>query len=181
MSARICRSHVGAFTIMGTNSQPSALAKKRRCSLFAMAAIAAAGLSLQACGTVDSNYAREPRQPAASKPQIYSDADGASRLSHYDAVGMASWYGKPYHGRRTASGEVYNMYRMTAAHPTLPFGTRVAVTNLENGRTVILTINDRGPFKQDRVIDVSRKAARELGFLGQGLTRVGMRVVDNQG
>jgi rare lipoprotein A len=85
---------------------------------------------------------------------------------------MASWYGRPYHGRRTASGEIYNMNQLTAAHPTLPFGTRVAVTNLENGRTVIVTINDRGPFKSNRVIDVSRKAAGELGFLGQGLTRV---------
>jgi peptidoglycan lytic transglycosylase len=166
---------------MGILSKSPALAKKRRCPLVAVAAIAAAGLSLQACGTVDSNYARAPHQPVTSVPQPYSGAEVAPSLSHYDAVGTASWYGRPYHGRRTASGEVYNMNRMTAAHPTLPFGTRVAVTNLENGRTVILTINDRGPFKHDRLIDVSRKAARELGFLGQGLTRIGMRVVADQG
>jgi rare lipoprotein A len=69
------------------------------------------------------------------------------------------------------------MHRLTAAHRTLPFGTRVVVTNLENGRTVIVTINDRGPFKGNRVIDVSQKAAGQLGFLNQGLTRVGMRIL----
>lgn len=95
----------------------------------------------------------------------------------YDIVGTASWYGKPYHGRKTASGQVYDMYQMTAAHPTLPFGTRVVVTNLDNGRKVVVTINDRGPFVPDRVIDVSRKAAGHLGFLKRGLTRVGVRVL----
>jgi rare lipoprotein A len=69
------------------------------------------------------------------------------------------------------------MYQMTAAHPTLPFGTRVVVTNLDNGRKVVVTINDRGPFVPDRVIDVSRKAAGQLGFLKRGLTRVGVRVL----
>ncbi len=95
----------------------------------------------------------------------------------YDIVGAAAWYGKPYHGRKTASGQVYDMYQMTAAHPTLPFGTRVVVTNLDNGRKVVVTINDRGPFVPDRVIDVSRKAAGQLGFLKRGLTRVGVRIL----
>ena len=117
---------------------------------------------------------------AAGNAPHYSRLDKSSTdWSRYDVVGVASWYGRPYHGRRTASGEIYNMNQLTAAHPTLPFGTRVAVTNLENGRTVIVTINDRGPFKPDRVIDVSRKAAGQLGFLGQGLARV--RVVATEG
>lgn len=162
---------------MGKKSKSPGATASRRCPFVALAAVAAAGLMLQACGTTESHYARAPRPALASAPQYYSGGAGQSRRSHYDVVGMASWYGRPYHGRRTASGEVYNMYRMTAAHPTLPFGTRVAVTNLENGRTVIVTITDRGPFKGNRVIDLSRKAASKLGFLNQGLTRVGMRVI----
>ena len=71
------------------------------------------------------------------------------------------------------------MYQMTAAHPTLPFGTRVVVTNLENGRSVTVRINDRGPFVRGRVIDVSRKAAGQLGFLSKGVTRVGVRIIES--
>lgn len=96
----------------------------------------------------------------------------------YDVTGTASWYGHPYHGRQTASGEIFDMRQMTAAHRDLPFGTRVHVTNLENGRSVVVRINDRGPFKPGRIIDVSRRAAEELGFLGSGLTRVRVRAVD---
>ena len=90
----------------------------------------------------------------------------------YDRTGIASWYGKHLHGRPTASGERFNERAMTAAHPTLPFGTRVRVTNLENGRSVQLTINDRGPFVRGRIIDVSRAAASVLGFERKGLARV---------
>lgn len=87
-------------------------------------------------------------------------------------VGIASWYGRPYHGRRTASGQVYNMHGFTAAHRSLPFGSRIRVTNLRNGRAVMLTVNDRGPFVRGRVVDVSYRAARELNFLRDGLTPV---------
>lgn len=136
--------------------------------------MAAVTLLLQACGTVEPQVMERPAPSiAAGNTQQYSSLDRSpTDLSKYETVGVASWYGKPYHGRRTASGEVYNMNQLTAAHPTLPFGTRVTVTNLENGRTVVLTINDRGPFGKNRVIDVSRKAAGQLGFLTQGLTRV---------
>ncbi len=95
----------------------------------------------------------------------------------YDAVGRASWYGEPYHGRRTASGQIFDMYTLTAAHPTLPFGTRVRVTNLENGRSLIVVINDRGPFVRRRIIDVSRRAARQLGFERKGTAPVRIEVV----
>lgn len=92
-------------------------------------------------------------------------------------VGTASWYGRPYHGRRAASGEIYDMETLTAAHPTLPFGTRVRVTNLENGKTVDLRIIDRGPFVEDRIIDVSYAAARELDMVGPGTASVRIEVL----
>lgn len=92
-------------------------------------------------------------------------------------TGQASWYGEPHHGRRTASGEIYDMYQLTAAHPTLPFGTRVRVTNLKNGRSVEVRINDRGPTAADRIIDLSYAAAQKLGALSSGLARVRLRVV----
>ncbi len=93
------------------------------------------------------------------------------------AVGIASYYGKKFHGRPTASGERFDMHALTAAHRTLPFGTRVRVTNLENGTRVVLRINDRGPSSRERIIDVSYGAARELGFVTQGLTRVRVEVL----
>ena len=90
---------------------------------------------------------------------------------------MASWYGEPFHGRTTASGETFDMEAMTAAHPTLPFGTRLRVENLDNERSVVVTINDRGPFVKDRILDVSRRAAEELGMLGPGTARVRISVM----
>lgn len=92
-------------------------------------------------------------------------------------VGVASWYGGRFNGRRTANGETYDMNALTAAHRTLPFGTIVDVTNLENGKTVRLRINDRGPFVRGRIIDTSRRAAEELGFLIDGTARVRLRIV----
>jgi rare lipoprotein A len=90
-------------------------------------------------------------------------------------AGVASWYGERFHGRRTASGEPFNMHELTAAHPTLPFGTRVRVRNLDNGREVVVRINDRGPFSRGRVIDLSRAAASVLGFVQAGTARVSVR------
>ena len=92
-------------------------------------------------------------------------------------VGVASYYASRHHGRRTASGERYDEQALTAAHRTLPFGTRVRVTNLATGRSVVVTINDRGPFRRGRIIDVSRRASRDLGFLRAGLARVRVEVV----
>lgn len=86
--------------------------------------------------------------------------------------GLASWYGPRFHGKLTASGEVFNQERFTAAHRTLPWGSRVKVTNLANGRSVEVRINDRGPFARGRIIDVSRAAARALGMLQSGITKV---------
>ncbi len=92
--------------------------------------------------------------------------------------GIASWYGHPFHGRQTASGEVYDMHRPTAAHRTLPFGTEVRVENLDNGRSTRLRINDRGPFVDGRIIDVSRWGAEELGLVGPGIARVRITVLN---
>lgn len=77
-------------------------------------------------------------------------------------AGLASWYGPGFHGKRTASGEIFNMYNLTAAHKSLPFGSKVRVTNVENDKSVVVKINDRGPFKQGRVIDLSKKANQIL-------------------
>ena len=90
----------------------------------------------------------------------------------YEATGIASWYGASYDGHETANGEIYDVEALTAAHPTLPLPSLVQVTNLENGRSLVLRVNDRGPFLKDRLIDLSQAAAHELGFENQGLARV---------
>lgn len=86
--------------------------------------------------------------------------------------GIASWYGKDFHGKKTSNGETYNMYAMTAAHKTLPLGTVVRVHNLENGRKIKVRINDRGPFVRGRIIDLSYTGAKEIGIVGPGTARV---------
>ena len=90
----------------------------------------------------------------------------------YDNIGIASWYGTKFQGRRTANGEIFDMNLLTAAHPTLPMPVMVQVTNLENGRSMKLRVNDRGPFKKNREIDLSRRAAEILGFKDKGTARV---------
>jgi rare lipoprotein A (peptidoglycan hydrolase) len=92
-------------------------------------------------------------------------------------VGRASWYGARHHGKVTASGEVYNQYALTAAHPTLPLGSRAVVTNLDNGKTVEVQINDRGPFVDGRVIDLSRGAAQVIGLVKPGIARVRVKTL----
>src|SRR5881296_2366649 len=92
-------------------------------------------------------------------------------------VGVASWYGPGFHGNRTANGEIYDQYELTAAHPSLPLGTRVMVTNLENGRAVQVRVNDRGPFVDGRAIDLSYAAARTISMVGPGTVRVRIEVL----
>ncbi|HEY9100012.1 MAG TPA: septal ring lytic transglycosylase RlpA family protein [Thiobacillus sp.] len=96
----------------------------------------------------------------------------------YRKEGLASWYGRRFHGKKTSSGEVYDMYAMTGAHPTLPIPSYVRVTSLANGRSVVVRINDRGPFHSDRIIDLSYTAAHKLGYLGKGSTRVRVESID---
>ena len=102
-----------------------------------------------------------------------------TRYQPYKSSGVASWYGKRYHGKKTSSGEVYDMYSMSAAHPTLPLPSYVKVTNPANGKFVIVRVNDRGPFKNDRIIDLSYAAAYKLRFSTQGSTVVDVEAIDS--
>lgn len=90
----------------------------------------------------------------------------------YEEIGMASWYGSDFHNKKTSNGETYNMNDFTAAHRTLPMPSIVRITNLENGRSIKVRINDRGPFVKNRIIDVSKRVAQELKFHTQGVTKV---------
>jgi rare lipoprotein A len=102
----------------------------------------------------------------------------APAVDGYSEKGLASWYGPKYHGRTTASGEPYDMHELTAAHRTLPFGVVVEVIDLDTRRKVRVRINDRGPFVEGRIIDLSYAAARQLGIVEQGMARVRIVVVD---
>ncbi|MCS4533929.1 septal ring lytic transglycosylase RlpA family protein [Neisseria sp. CSL10203-ORH2] len=94
------------------------------------------------------------------------------KVSSFSQVGRASWYGKKFHGRKTSSGERYDMNEMTAAHKTLPIPSYARVTNLQNGKSVVVRINDRGPFHGKRIVDVSKAAAKRLGFMHTGTAKV---------
>ena len=116
---------------------------------------------------------------AASNP---ADSFWQSDLNESSAapanyVGMVSWYGGGFHGRKTASGERFNMHQLTCASRNLPFGTLLEVTNLTNGQKAVVRVNDRGPFVRSRILDVSKEAAKQLGFIGQGSTRAELRVL----
>ncbi len=142
--------------------------------LAGCASIETAMNSITGAGSADQSGAGRHQ---VGKPYVINGVRYVPRSQPgYDVVGVASWYGRPYHGRRTASGRIYNMHALTAAHPTLPLGSRVNVTNMANKRSVVLTINDRGPFAKNRLIDVSRRAAELLGFLHNGTARVRVRV-----
>jgi rare lipoprotein A len=134
--------------------------------LRASLAIALAAIMLAGCG--HKRHARRtpppPAPPAAPQP---GDTE----------TGVASWYGHPYHGRRSANGEIYDMEKLTAAHRTLPFDTWVRVVNLGNGKTVEVRITDRGPFVAGRVIDLSHRAARDIDLIGPGTARVRIQVI----
>jgi len=95
----------------------------------------------------------------------------------YYEVGVASWYGPGFQGNHTANGEIYDMNGISAAHKTLPFGTLVRVVDLETGESVVVRINDRGPFIEGRIIDLSKGAAEKLGIIDKGITRVGLRIL----
>ncbi|PIW47497.1 MAG: septal ring lytic transglycosylase RlpA family protein [Zetaproteobacteria bacterium CG12_big_fil_rev_8_21_14_0_65_54_13] len=136
------------------------------------------------------------QMPAASdRPQLPDGRDGVRKTgtpymidgrrytpmqveTAYDETGVASWYGKDFHGKPTANGEHYDMHTLSAAHKTLPLPTLVRVTNLENGRTVIVRVNDRGPFVKERLIDLSYAAARELGYERQGTAHVRVQTLE---
>src|ERR1700720_48916 len=124
-------------------------------------------------GPNNSEASSAPSRSAQIKPEIHKQA---AKTKPYQ-VGTASWYGEYFDGKTTASGEDFDMYDMTAAHPTLPLGSYVRVTNLRNGRAVVVKVNDRGPIVQGRIIDLSYGAAQVLRFEDHGLQKVRLDVV----
>lgn len=122
----------------------------------------------------------EPINPAATRPYQALGETYVPMKSYapFKQAGIASWYGKRFHGRKTSNGETYNMYAMTAAHPTLPLPSYVKVTNPNNGRSVIVRVNDRGPFKHSRIIDLSYAAAYKLRILDRGSAHVEIEAVN---
>lgn len=141
-----------------------------------MAAIA--GLLVTACSqTTDTGDVSATVLPAASPVHIVAAAgsvapDPLTQPARQSETGLASWYGDRFHGRLTASGEVYDMHALTAAHPELPLRSLARVTRLDNGQSVVVRINDRGPFVEGRIVDLSRAAARILGLIEDGLAEV---------
>jgi rare lipoprotein A len=155
-------------------------------------------LCIGACGGSGSRYANAPVAPtyrsgSLTPPKAQSSARGLKPYVirgvkyyprddiAYRQRGYASWYGPKFHGRLTANGERFNQYALTAAHKTLPLGSYVKVTNLENGRALILLINDRGPFVRGRIIDLSKRAAELLGVIKKGTAKVIVERTDRSG
>jgi rare lipoprotein A len=165
-----------------------------RLIIFGLGCLALANCSNgQIGGRIDPRYgvaasARvvEPGQPVPKGGGVYRVGQPytvAGRLyvpeenTNYSAIGMASWYGDDFHGRYTANGEIFDMNSISAAHPTLPLPSYVRVTNLANSRSIVVRVNDRGPYARDRLIDVSVKTAELLGFYGHGVARVKVEYV----
>jgi rare lipoprotein A len=163
--------------------------------------LGAACLMLANCTTDDTVASRANRRHAAASQRIAATGEVApktesivrkrvkvthehplekaiaEKTANYTAVGVASWYGEDFHGKRTANGETFDMNSFSAAHPSLPLPSNVRVTNLENHRSIVVRVNDRGPFVGGRVIDVSAKTAKALGFYDGGLSKVKVEYV----
>ena len=150
------------------------------------------GLALAGCAGAElaTHTAKGPRTPRPAKqvgdykvgnPYQIAGVWYYPKVDYgYDRTGVASWYGPGFHGKLTANGETYDENAMTAAHPTLPMPSIVRVTNLENGRSVVVRINDRGPFKNGRLIDMSRRGSALLGFQRQGTAKVRVQVLEDE-
>jgi len=144
-------------------------------SKAALAALALTGLA--ACAS-DGGGARPAHAAASMRPyEVGGRRYAPQAYSHYEEVGVASWYSYPAHTRRTASGEWFDPGKLTAAHKTLPIPCTVEVTNLDNGRSIEVRVNDRGPFAAGRLIDLSRAAADRLGVTGRGVARVRVKLL----
>ena len=171
-----------------------AVARAAAAWLFAASALAGcSGIDLDKLGIVDPRYGISSNARVVAPGDPVPKGGGTYRIGqaytiggrtyvpaedkNYRAEGLASWYGEDFHGRQTANGEVFDMNSMSAAHATLPMPTYVRVTNLENNRSVIVRVNDRGPYHADRIIDVSVKTAVMLGFYTNGVARVRVEYV----
>jgi rare lipoprotein A len=136
-------------------------------------------LALPACSTDFPPVIRiRPPEPSHWAPAKLDSGDVFATANAAE-TGLASWYGVPYHGRRTASGEIFDRTKLTAAHPSLPLGTDVVVTNLETGRSVKVRVNDRFPGRPGYIVDVSQAAAQKLGFERAGRAPVALVVAEN--
>lgn len=135
--------------------------------LFALASV-----FITACGTMQ----KEPRFEESETHFSHKDLPNQSSPNQ-NSVGKASWYGREFHKHRTASGERYNMFDFTAAHRTLPFGSKIRVRNLRSGKTVLVRVNDRGPVNRSRLIDLSYAAGKALGILHTGIAKVQIEIV----
>jgi rare lipoprotein A len=153
-------------------------------ALFTLAAL----LALAGCAAVNP-YPQHVRSTPPSKRGQYDPKTKPYTVlgrtyyplksaAGYDEIGLASWYGADFHGKKTANGQTYDMYGVSAAHKTLPLGSRVRVTNLANHRSVVLTINDRGPFVNERILDLSYGAAKKLGTVQTGVAKVRVTSLD---
>ncbi len=150
-----------------------------------LTAVLAVALLLAACGSdrsasrrtaTDSSGRYKVGQPYQIKGNWYYPREDYS----YDETGIASWYGEAFHGQQTSNGEIFNKNELTAAHKTLPMPSLARVTNLENGRSVVVRINDRGPFSGARIIDVTQRTAQLLGFENQGTAKVRVQVLSDE-
>ncbi len=139
--------------------------------LFVVFGIGGVLLSLLLPGCTRSIGRKETPRPPVVMPQAKEEAPKPEGPK-MEQVGEASWYGPAHQGKETASGETFDQNKLTAAHPTLPMGTKAVVTNLKTGKSVAVTINDRGPFVKGRKIDLSRAAAQKIGMVGKGVTKV---------
>jgi rare lipoprotein A len=155
-------------------------------AVLALIVLFAAGCGSSSEPGPDEVYAPAPDQKTAApkgtfKPYTLRGKTyyPLARADGFVEEGYASWYGRDFHGKPTANGETYNMYAMTAAHKILPMGTKLNVFNLENGRSIFVRINDRGPFVADRIIDLSYAAADKLGMADQGLAKVRIKSIGN--
>jgi len=146
------------------------------CSALLVCGIASAASNLDAVSPKSGSPSPNSsiKAPRSEKAKVFKTAAKSTKVQ----VGTASWYGKQFHGRQTASGDTYDMFQFTAAHRTLPLGTLVKVTNLRNGKWVVVKVNDRGPYVGHRVMDVSYGAAQMMGFRQRGLEKVKLEVIE---
>ncbi len=184
-------------TVLGLRLTKAMLREKR--NWRATGVVAAGALLLSACSSMPGGSSVDPQYGVSASPRVVDSGKPVPRGggvykvgrpykiagewyypredTSYDRVGVASWYGDAFHGRRTANGEVFDMNALSAAHPTLPMPTYARVTNLTNGRSVVVRINDRGPFARDREIDLSARVAKVLDFKQQGTAKVRVQYV----
>jgi rare lipoprotein A len=140
------------------------------------ATVCGAALCLGACAIHPGTNAARPDRPGYDRDMGQYPEATLARQQGSSEEGRISYYADKFHGRRTASGQAFDKNGMTAAHRSLPFGTKIAVTNLENGKSVVVTVNDRGPYSDDRILDVSPAAARKLGLIGKGTVKASVVV-----